>query len=266
MSEESTTNYVAIEPPENAPPFDEGGWTTTSSSFSSPYCETWEDEMPIHSEELDQIAPALRAAQSEMKAAEKSASNPFHKSKYADGFEIWKTTNSVLAAHKLSISHPVAVINEKNYCITVLMHDSGQWMRSYDPIFKGAKDTVQEFGSGKTYAMRYGRVGLLSLPAAEKDRLGGMYDDDDDGEAAMGRKPSAPLKQNGSSNQPNEFNQARAKLEAHLKPHEDKVAEFQRLVKNVVGEEVWAKVNPKPTSLDGIKGETVIKIANSLNK
>jgi hypothetical protein len=62
---------------------------------------------------------------------------------------------------------------------TRLVHESGEWLESYTPIL--AKDnTAQAQGSGITYARRYALAAMV-----------GVYQTDDDGNAASGKTEKA---------------------------------------------------------------------------
>ena len=61
--------------------------------------------------------------------------------------------------------------------VTMIAHSSGQWMKSYLPIYPADKKS-QTIGAAITYAKRYGLSAMLGIVAD---------DDDDDGESAQGR-------------------------------------------------------------------------------
>ena len=124
-----------------------------------------------HSPELGELAGALAKAQAEMGKARKSEANAFFKSKYAD-------LASVIEAARPISAHGLAVTQFPNNgeLITMLVHESGQWLKSRYPI-KPVKDDPQGIGSAITYCRRYAYQSILGLATGE----------DDDGEAAMGR-------------------------------------------------------------------------------
>lgn len=135
------------------------------------------------SESITEIAKAMSAFQGEIKQPDKSADNPFFKSKYVP-------LNKVIAAFKESgpkhglsfLQYPVN--GEHSIGVeTLLMHTSGEWIK-FEPFFLPIdKPTAQGAGSATTYAKRY------ALSAA----LGIDSDEDDDGNQASqqdGRKNS----------------------------------------------------------------------------
>ena len=84
----------------------------------------------LMSDQIDQLATALAKAQSEFTTAKKDKDNPFFKSKYADLESVVNATRPALTKHGLSIIQSPFFENEKSYLITLLMHNSGQWIKS----------------------------------------------------------------------------------------------------------------------------------------
>ena len=127
------------------------------------------------SENVNEIAAALSAAQSEMGGAVKGANNPFFKSKYADLGEVIKVLKAPLAANGLSFTQfPVSDLEHKSVGVcTRVMHSSGQWLEQdyYIPL---TKFDAQAVGSCLSYSKRYALQAVFGIPSA-----------DDDGEAAM---------------------------------------------------------------------------------
>ena len=82
----------------------------------------------------------------------------------------------LLAKHKLAVSQLI----QGNMVATLLLHESGQMLQSETPIL--TKDnSPQAFGSGCTYAKRYGLSAILGLSS----------DDDDDANIAQRLTPQA---------------------------------------------------------------------------
>lgn len=122
------------------------------------------------SEQVNELAKALAAAQGEMKAAEMSATNPFLKSKYADLGEIIKAAKAPMAKYGLSVAQPVSGNGEQITVTTILMHASGQWMRETVtlPLGKEAgKSLAQAAGSVITYLRRYSLASMIGMFADE---------------------------------------------------------------------------------------------------
>jgi len=144
------------------------------------------------SEQLNELATALAKAQAEIGNAEEDKSNPHFKSKYATLASIWDACRGPLTKYGLSISQMATVEDGKPVFVTLLMHSSGQWIRSTFPITPTVK--VQETGSQITYLRRYFLSSIAGVAPGE------VLDDDDDGEVAMGRKPVKTTYQSDSHN------------------------------------------------------------------
>ena len=130
------------------------------------------------SEQIDKIAPALVKAQGAFDGAAKGAVNPQFKSKYADLAAVVEATREALAANGLAVVQALgAVTDGKLKITTTLLHSSGQWLAA-DLEIPVQRLDPQGFGSASTYGRRYALMALLGVPAV-----------DDDGEAAMERKP-----------------------------------------------------------------------------
>ena len=141
-------------------------------------CET-------HSEQINELAKALAAAQGELEPAERNATAAIGEKgrfsrKYADLTAMIDAVRKVLPKHGLSIAQIVLPTEGVAHVRTMLMHESGQWLASecrmpYDNT--GSKNAVQSMGSAITYARRYSLSALVGVVA----------DDDDDGEGACRR-------------------------------------------------------------------------------
>lgn len=145
----------------------------------------------MQSEQIDQLATALSKAQGAMKSAAKSKENPFFKSHYADLPAVWEACRDALSKNGLAIVQTPQFEGEATWLETTLVHSSGQWMRSRYPV-KPAKNDPQGIGSALTYSRRYALMAMVGVVAD---------DEDDDGEAAVGRtngnghaKPAEPAK------------------------------------------------------------------------
>lgn len=130
---------------------------------------------------LDKLAPALVGLQADLKPVEKSAANPFFKSKYAPLPAVMEAVQPLLAKHKLAVSQFVTHLDGQSALRTLLIHESGQLLEDVQPLLL-AKQDPQGQGSAITYARRYGVMAVLGLVA----------DEDDDGNAAS--QQTAPYK------------------------------------------------------------------------
>jgi hypothetical protein len=134
----------------------------------------------------DSLLGALLAAQQEMPALKKTATNPHFKSKFAPLDTIVETVNPILHKHGLVWS-TLPGHDEYGPALTYrLSHAStGQSMEGTMPLLLSKQDP-QGMGSAITYARRYALCAVLNLVA----------DDDDDGAGASrarsSSKPASP--------------------------------------------------------------------------
>jgi hypothetical protein len=139
------------------------------------------------SESLEQIASALSKAQAEIKHAIKDAENPFHRSSYATLSSVTDACRGPLTRHGLSIVQAPTITPQGVECLdTILLHDSGEWIRSRlairpasrvkDVGWVDAPNDPQALGSTITYLRRYALAAMV-----------GVAVEDDDGNAASGR-------------------------------------------------------------------------------
>ena len=148
------------------------------------------------SPEIGDLAKDLPKAQAALGPVFKNATNPHFKSKYAGLDAVVEAVLPPLNANGFAvIQHPTgngALVK----VTTMLVHTSGQWMRSTLPL-RPVKNDPQGVGSAITYGRRYGLMALA-----------GVAPEDDDGNAASqqqkGKKiPNAsvgPLDAGGKNN------------------------------------------------------------------
>ena len=128
------------------------------------------------SEQIDQLATALAAAQGEIENALKDSSNPFFKSAYADLASVWNAVREPLSKNGLAVIQLPSAAGSSVTITTILSHKSGQFISS-DLTMTAREETPQAIGSCITYARRYA---LQSVA--------GVAPEDDDAEGAEGRK------------------------------------------------------------------------------
>lgn len=132
-----------------------------------------------HSEQLNELAKALVAAQKVLRPALKDSQNPHFKSKYADLESVMETIREPLAEHGLAVVQGMEPAPDGVVVVTTLLHESGQWMRG-KCLLKPQRNDPQGIGSCITYGRRYGAAAIV-----------GLSQTDDDGEAASGRGEGA---------------------------------------------------------------------------
>jgi len=151
-----------------------------------------------HSHHIGALSAALAKAQAEITGAVKDSANPYFKSKYADLESVWSACRKPLTSNGLSVIQTTQPTKHGLMLVTTLAHSSGEWIRGWMPIL--AKDaTAQSQGSGLSYARRYALAAIV-----------GVYQTDDDGEAAQGRSgltvdPRGDLGKNVDAKKKQEF-------------------------------------------------------------
>ena len=127
-----------------------------------------------HSDNLIDLAIALAKTQSEIEIAGKSAAG--YNFKYADLAEIIKASRPYLSKNGLSVLQPIISnkATDKMYLETILLHASGQWIKSsleIPEIDIAGKTAVQSFGATVTYLRRYSYASLVGVVAAKEEDL-----------------------------------------------------------------------------------------------
>jgi len=138
-----------------------------------------------HTDELDQLAPALAAAQQAMRDPLKDSVNPHFRKRYASLGACLEAAKGPLNANGITLlQSPTEAPDGYVGVTTMLLHISGQWIR--DTVFMPlAKADPQGVGSATTYGCRYGLNAICGIAA----------DEDDDGNAAStppAQKQAAP--------------------------------------------------------------------------
>jgi hypothetical protein len=141
------------------------------------------------SAEIVELAKALPMAQAAIAKVVKDATNPHFQNKYASLSEIAEAVLPAMNGNGFAVLQPVATDDANVRVTTILLHQSGQWLRSTHTI-PVAQKNAQGYGSALTYARRQALQSLLTVtPQGE----------DDDGEGAVGRganaKPPLPPKE-----------------------------------------------------------------------
>ena len=133
------------------------------------------------SKAINELAAALSKAQGEMQPALKDSANPFFKSRYADLASVWNACRTALSNHGLSVIQTVETRFETDRtildCTSRLLHGTGQWIEGTLSA-ESENPNPQTLGSLSTYLRRYSLSALVGVAP----------DEDDDGNAASGRK------------------------------------------------------------------------------
>ena len=132
----------------------------------------------MSSESLKQLAPAFAKAQAEFstpKRTEEAWITQTRKYNYADLQDVIACVREPLAKHGLSVTQLTQEFAGQLELVTLLLHDSGEWLRSVYPV-KAKTEEHQKFGSAMTYARRYTLSALLGIASEEDDDAQGAQD------------------------------------------------------------------------------------------
>ncbi len=137
------------------------------------------------SEQINELADALAKAQSiienppknrEVEVVSKRTGGRY-KFKYTTLDAILDTIRVPLTSNGLWFTHTLEQDEHGKFrLVTTLLHKSGQWIASEQPLFFEGNPSNQEFGSALTYAKRYAVSAMFGIAS----------DDDDDANAADG--------------------------------------------------------------------------------
>ena len=154
--------------------------TTTVEDYL-PTNEDFDIDMfePTMSDTIGKLAGALAKAQSQMTMVEGKSTNPFFNSKYASLAAVLEVAMPALNANEIALvqGNRWDTTNNGFYITSMLMHSSGEWIKSEIrmPI---AKKDAHGVGAATTYGRRY----LLSS-------MVGVAQADDDGNGAIKQAP-----------------------------------------------------------------------------
>lgn len=131
------------------------------------------------SEQTDAISKALAAAQAEMKNPAFDSTNPHFRNKFASLAAIRNAVVPVFAKHGLSVMQELTSTEDGVACLTILQHESGQWMEFGPLVMPVSKADAQGYGSASTYCKRYSLQSVAAI----------VGDEDDDGNEAAAKAP-----------------------------------------------------------------------------
>ena len=133
-------------------------------------------------ENTNKLWPALFEVQKEIGTMTKDAVNPFYNSKYIPLPELLKVVLPLLTARRVLLMQDVRTSEHGPVVVTSFRHlDSGEVTEDAYPVVCADKANPQAFGTGVSYARRYGlkaRLAIIEL--------------DDDGNLASQRPAQAP--------------------------------------------------------------------------
>ena len=118
--------------------------------------------------DIGKLAGALAKAQGGITGALKDSANPFFKSKYADLAACWDACRKPLSENGLAVIQTTEIRGEFVSIVTLLAHESGEWIRSRLPM-KPKDFSPQAVGSTMTYARRYALAAMVGLAQVDDD-------------------------------------------------------------------------------------------------
>lgn len=158
------------------------------------------------SADIVELALALHKAQATVDGVKKDSKNPHFKNNYASLEAVIDTAKPALQANGIAFTQaPGALVDGAIEITTMLVHVSGQWMRSTLHVPLGKRD-AQGVGSAITYGCRYSLMAMLGLPPV-----------DDDGQEASKPAPrSEPIRQPQQQALPGRFQALYDELETAI--------------------------------------------------
>lgn len=125
----------------------------------------------------DKIAAALAKAQAaflpieQNRLVEVKTDKGKYDFRYATLNEIISKTRAALTENGIAMTQ--RVIEGEKYVETLLMHESGQTLRSLEPIFvaQGRGHPAQAFGGAQSYARRYGLAAALGISSDDESDI-----------------------------------------------------------------------------------------------
>jgi hypothetical protein len=143
----------------------------------------------LMSENIDLLALALSKAQSDIENVSKD--KQAYGYKYADLGSCLQAIKKPLRDNGLSISQLGVCGESKQMLVTLLMHESGQWLKSVfclESVELKQCNSLQNLGAGLTYMRRYALSSII-----------GLTQEDDDAQA-FNKKPKPEVKKTEVAN------------------------------------------------------------------
>ena len=125
----------------------------------------------LMSNQIDNLAAALSKAQAVIENVSKDKKGFNYK--YADLASCLTAVKKPFADNGLSVSQLVSQdMNGKQILITLLIHESGQWLKSIfavENVVMKQCNSLQQLGAGLTYARRYAFSAIVGLSQEDDD-------------------------------------------------------------------------------------------------
>jgi len=124
----------------------------------------------LMSENIESLASALSKAQLAIENVSKD--KQAYGYKYADLASCLQAVKKPLSDNGLSVSQLVTSDADKQVLVTLLMHESGQWLKSkfcIENVVMKQCNSLQQIGAGLTYARRYALSAIVGLTQEDDD-------------------------------------------------------------------------------------------------
>ena len=121
-------------------------------------------------EEKNNLYAALARAQATYFSAQKNGHNPHYKSSFSTFEDLVLASRESLVREGLSVTQFLdSSDDDKDYLITMLMHASGESIKSKVRIYVKDSTDIQKFGSAMTYLRRYVYASICGISTSEYD-------------------------------------------------------------------------------------------------
>lgn len=124
----------------------------------------------LMSEHIESLASALSKAQLAIENVSKD--KQAYGYKYADLASCLQAVKKPLSENGLSVSQLVTNDADKQVLVTLLLHESGQWLKSkfcIENVMMKQCNSLQQIGAGLTYARRYALSAIVGLTQEDDD-------------------------------------------------------------------------------------------------
>lgn len=121
------------------------------------------------SENITEISKALIELNKVIVNPKNSTENPFFKKKYAPLSDILSEVRPVMAGLGLVVIQDTTSEENRIGIQTMILHSSGQYIKSNIMYIKSDKDNAQGQGSAITYGRRYQLSAMLSIASEDDD-------------------------------------------------------------------------------------------------
>lgn len=121
-------------------------------------------------ENQNNLFAALARAQATYSSAQKSGYNPHFKSSFSTFEDLILASRESLVREGLSVSQFLESSEDnKDYLVTLLMHASGESIKSRVRIYLKDNTEIQKLGSAMTYLKRYVYASICGISTSEYD-------------------------------------------------------------------------------------------------